>query len=216
MKKSVLGTFVLLCLLLLSSCNVNSYKGFPVEDNIILLPSDSDDSSFPMPLTLYRELESVFSDFSSVYNYFADVSFDDFERYRDLTIGIYSLKLKDVKTAPDVTVKCLQTVVESNRHIKKIVKELVKLDSNSLSVAERFVRSLSDYFDVLIYVIREIAEFDNNEAPWYESREALFNDAANDKSTENAISYIEKYFPDIRFVSNYKESGFYNKVERNS
>lgn len=195
-------------LILFTSCGVKEYAGFSVKNKSIIEIPEGDESVLLMPLELYKSLEQNLVKFAEQYNYFANITEDDFTFYKNLTMDIYSLELKDAVSDPEGAKVTLSKIVKDEKAVDSVLKSLSKMESDSVNKIDLFTKTLSDNFDILIYTAGEIKDFDKDGAPWYETRKALFEDASNDETEKLAKSFMEKYFPAVKFVLTYEETGF--------
>lgn len=200
MTLTVLGAFIF------TSCGVKEYDGFGVNKGIIEIPSENE-TILAMPLELYQGIENKIVGFANKYNNFADISTEDFEYYKKLTMDIFSIEINNVADSPDGVKQSISTIIEDEKQLNSIMKSFTKMDSSSFEKLETFVQELSDKFDILIYVIGEVADFDRDAAPWYENRKVMFDDAAEEDDVKESIAFIEKYFPSVKFVVTYEETG---------
>lgn len=218
--KKVNTIFIIFTLMIFTGCKC---AGFDVEKGIVHLPldesilpsSDYDKEYIEFPQNIYKKYEKKLIMIQAVYNRFSDITeneLNEISQFRDDAGSLYYISWiwNENDTNIQILKNGLSNIGLNDKTIKKIINfGLKKKDKNELNTCygiSLFSNQLKKSLFYIKDILNECALFENKKSFTYQSKEDLFNKYMNIDSYRESILFIEKYFPEINFVKEYKDT----------
>ena len=200
--------FVLVGMVLLTSCGLKKYAGFEVQDGFIMLPVWDEDTQdvFPFPLELYKFMESELKEVVSVFNKFDTVSEIQLKKFFSHLESFEDLDIYSFEDYPEDTQDALEELIKDSELIDTIMSSL-KTSKPYLDFIDDIVCDYaSDIIESIIYPLEILYEFNNGLSDNYKSKEEIFTGFIN-SGYEYFADFHKTYFPHIKIETDYSKIG---------